>query len=59
MPMITVDWFEGRTPQQKTQLAARITDAFMEIVGASREQVWIVFHDTKPSDWAMGGKVCG
>ena len=59
MPMITVEWFEGRTPQQKAQLAARITDAFAEVAGAPREQVWIVFNDKKKSDWTMGGKPCG
>lgn len=59
MPMITVDLFEGRTPQQKAQLAARITDAFVDVAGTSREQVWIVFNDKKKSDWAMGGAMCG
>ena len=59
MPMITVDWFAGRTPQQKAQLAARITDAFVEIAGTSREHVWIVFNDKQQSDWAMGGAICG
>ena len=59
MPVITVDWFEGRTPQQKAQLAAKITDAFVEVAGTAREHVWIVFNDTKKSDWAMGGTMCG
>ena len=59
MPMITVDLFEGRTPQQKAQLVARITDAFVEVAGTAREHVWIVFNDKKKSDWAMGGKLCG
>lgn len=59
MPMITVDWFAGRTPQQKTQLAARITDAFVDIAGTAREHVWIVFNDKKQSDWAMGGQLGG
>lgn len=57
MPMITVEWLEGRTPQQKEQLTTAITDAFVKIARVSAEHVWIVFRDVKRSDWAMGGKL--
>ena len=59
MPMVTVDWIEGRTPQQKAQLAEAMTSAFVEIAKVSKDQVWIVFQDVKRSDWAMGGKLLG
>lgn len=59
MPVVKVEWLEGRTPQQKAQLAEAITNAFMEIAKVSKEQVWIVFEDVKRSDWAMGGKLLG
>ena len=55
MPMITVEWLEGRTQEQKAQLAEALTQAFMEIAKVSKDQVWIVFRDVKRSDWAMGG----
>ena len=58
MPMVTVDWFEGRTKDQKAELTRRITHAFVEVVGTPREQVWIRFNDVQKSDWAMGGKLC-
>ena len=57
MPVITVEWLEGRTPQQKTQLTDAITVACTEIAKVSKDQVWIVFRDVKRSDWAMGGKL--
>ena len=57
MPVITVDWLEGRTPQQKAQLAQAMTEAFVAIAKVSKEQVWIVFNDVKRSDWAMGGSL--
>ena len=57
MPMITVDWLEGRTPQQKAQLAQAMTRAFVEIARVSEEQVWIVFRDVKRTDWAMAGQL--
>ena len=55
MPMITVEWLEGRTKQQKSQLADALTKAFMDTAKVSKEQVWIVFRDVKRSDWAMAG----
>lgn len=59
MPVITVEWLEGRTIQQKAQLSDAITDAFAKIANVSKEQVWIVFRDVKRSDWAMAGKLLG
>jgi len=59
MPMITVEWLEGRTTQQKRALAHAITQAFIETAQVPKEQVWIVFEDVKRTDWAMGGKLVG
>ena len=59
MPMITVEWLEGRTPQQKSQLTDAITNALIEIAKVSKDQVWIVYRDVKRSDWAQGGKLLG
>lgn len=55
MPMVTVEWLEGRTQQQKAQLAKAMTQAFMDVAKVQKEQVWIVFRDVKRSDWAMSG----
>ena len=59
MPVITVEWLEGRTPAQKAQLTAALTQAFVDIAKVSQEQVWIVFRDTKRGDWGMAGKLLG
>ena len=59
MPVITIEWLEGRTTQQKAQLADAMTSAFVEIAKVSKDQVWIVFQDVKRSDWAMAGKLLG
>ena len=57
MPVITVEWLEGRTPQQKAQLAEKITQAFIDVAKIQKEQVWIVFRDTKRANWAMAGNL--
>ena len=59
MPVITVEWLEGRTTQQKAQLADAMTKAFVDVAKVSKDQVWIVFRDVKRSDWAMGGAPLG
>ena len=57
MPVLTVEWLEGRTPQQKAQLAEALTRAFVDIAKVQKEQVWIVFRDVKRTDWAMSGSL--
>lgn len=57
MPVVTVEWLEGRTPQQKAQLAHAMTQAFVDVAKVSKEQVWIVFRDVKRADWAMAGQL--
>ena len=57
MPVVTVEWLEGRTAEQKTQLADAFTRAFVDVAKVSKEQVWIVFRDVKRSDWAMAGRL--
>ncbi len=57
MPVLTVEWLEGRTAQQKAQLTEALTNAFVEIAKVQKDEVWIVFRDVKRSDWGMAGKL--
>ena len=57
MPIVTIEWYEGRSPEQKRELAARLTDLLVEVSGTEREHVWIRFVDSPKSDWAMGGEL--
>ena len=59
MPMVTVEWLEGRTSAQKAKLTEALTQAFVEVANVSKDQVWIVFKEVKRSDWAMAGKLLG
>jgi 4-oxalocrotonate tautomerase len=56
MPFITVEMWQGRTIQQKKQLAEDITQAFVRI-GTAKEQVHIIFKDNPKHNWADGGKL--
>ena len=59
MPVVTIEWLEGRTQEQKRRLTEAMTEALVEITKVSKEQVWPVFHDVKRSDWGMGGQLLG
>lgn len=56
MPVIIVEMWEGRTVEQKKQLAADITSSFVKI-GTPPEVVQIVFKDNPKHNWAVGGKL--
>ncbi len=58
MPIVTVDLFEGRTPEQRSAFAKAVTDLAVEILKAPVEHTWVIFRDHPKSHWAMGGKLC-
>src|SRR5438552_13682457 len=47
MPNITIQWYAGRTEQQKRQIVAVITDAMVKIGKTTPDQVHIVFQDVE------------
>ena len=55
MPVITVEWLQGRSREQKAHLADALTRACVEIAKVPKEQVWIVYRDVARADWAMAG----
>jgi 4-oxalocrotonate tautomerase len=57
MPNITVQWYAGRTPDQKRQLTQAITEAMVRIGKTTADQVHIVFQDIEKSDWGHNGKL--
>ena len=57
MPFVKIDWAVGRTPDQKREVAERITAALSEFGRVDPKHVWIVFNDVEPGDWAADGKL--
>jgi 4-oxalocrotonate tautomerase len=55
MPVITIDWYEGRSDEVKRELAEKLTDLMVEVGESTRESVWIRFVDSPRKDWAIGG----
>jgi 4-oxalocrotonate tautomerase len=59
MPFIHIHWYEGRSDEQKAEIARRITEAMVEVGKTSADHVWIRFEDSSQSDWAMSGELQG
>ena len=56
MPVVLVEMLEGRTVEQKKQLAEGIAAAFMKI-GTPAEVCHIIMKDNPKHNWADGGKL--
>lgn len=55
MPIIQVNMLEGRTTEQKRNLASRMTEAAVEALGVKPQNVRILIHEMGPYDFAVGG----
>lgn len=55
MPIITVRFAEGRTFEQKKQMAKEITETMVRNANVMPERVYIYFHDMKKTDMANSG----
>jgi len=56
MPVVTVEMWEGRTLEQKKQLAEGITSSFVKI-GMPEEAVQVIIKDNPKHNWAIGGRL--
>lgn len=56
MPVVIVEMWEGRTLEQKRQLAEGITSAFVSI-GTPADAVQVIMKDNSKQNWAIAGKL--
>ncbi|MGH2885238.1 MAG: tautomerase family protein [Solirubrobacteraceae bacterium] len=58
MPLINVKVIEGVfSPEQKTEIVERLTDAMVSIEGENMRQVtWCVLEEVRSGDWGIGGQ---
>jgi 4-oxalocrotonate tautomerase len=55
MPHVQITMLQGRTLEQKRNLAARVTDVLVEECGARREAVSVAIVEVTKEDFATGG----
>ena len=57
MPLVTINILEGRSVDQKRQLAKDVTAAIVKNVGCPDAAVMITINDLKEENVAQGGKL--
>ena len=56
MAIVSVTIIEGRAPEVKRDLMARLTDAVVDVLDAQPGQVRVYINEVKDGDYAVGGK---
>lgn len=55
MPIIRVEMFKGRTPEQKKAIARELVDGFIRAAGGGNPSSFhVVFVDVEKHDWGHG-----
>ena len=55
MPVVRVSFYEGRSREQKREIAEAITEALVRVAGSKREAVNVLFDGHAREDWVIGG----
>ena len=56
MPVVIIEMWEGRTPEQKEKLIKAINKAFEDSLGVTSESLHIVIHDVSKVNWGTKGQ---
>ena len=56
MPFVEVHWYEGRSDEQKAEIAKRIEQALIEVAGVTPDHCWIKFSDSAKTDFIIGSR---
>ena len=59
MPVVRVSWFEGKDHEQKSKVAAEITDSIVRNTDTDANYIYVIFEDVGKSNWAGAGKLYG
>lgn len=57
MPFVRIDLFEGRTDEQKTELAREVTEVVSRIAKAPKEAIHVFINDMPEGTYFPAGEV--
>ncbi len=57
MPIITIELIEGRTVDQKREIAKQMTDTIKNVTNVPEDSIEVIFHDLKKENYSKGGKL--
>ena len=55
MPIVSIELIEGRSVEQKREMAKKITEAIVEITKIPQDAVEVIFRDMKKENYSKGG----
>jgi 4-oxalocrotonate tautomerase len=55
VPFVVVEFWEGRTVEQKRELVRAITDAMVDKGGCKPDHLHVVIHESSKENWGRGG----
>ena len=55
MPVVTVQMWTGRTPQQKCALARAITEAMVQHADAKPTNLHVIIQEVPKENWGLAG----
>ena len=56
MPVVRIDWAEGKTVEQKKQIIQDITQGINEIIGLDRSRVLVLINDYQGENISWNGE---
>jgi 4-oxalocrotonate tautomerase len=54
MPFVSIRMIEGRSQQQKDEIAKRVNAALSDVLQLPKEDIWVVFEDITAKEWYVG-----
>ena len=57
MPVVIVEWWEGRTVAQKKQVIEGITEVMTKL-GIAPQATQVIIKDNLKTNWGAAGKQC-
>jgi 4-oxalocrotonate tautomerase len=55
MPIVTIEMIEGRSVDQKREMAKKITETIVEVIKIPEDAVEIIFHEIKKENYSKAG----
>jgi phenylpyruvate tautomerase PptA (4-oxalocrotonate tautomerase family) len=56
MPMVRIEWRQGRSDETKSSIARQIVDVLEKTASISPSSTQVLFVDCDPNDWFEGHK---
>jgi 4-oxalocrotonate tautomerase len=56
MPIVEITLIEGRTPEAKRRLIAKVTDAIEDSIAAPRDSIRVILREIPALHFGAGGK---